>query len=243
MLYLGEYGGRVLRAFKGDKPYIVGAEITPEEAEKWPIANRKALFNTHKVEWFGPPAGQPVQKPAPAKKATTPAKDKTTDTPSASTSGRRTMAFPNIKTGLTIRERGRAAFAALFLAGRQLASVIGFSIAQGGSSNITLVSIQMEDKNGNPVPGVQCIDIWLSDAATGIGITGTTASGAVAAGASGTDLGVLTTKKVTRVLTDANGKYILSITDTAKTLFYVAASLPANGSVYVSRQLVVGDYK
>lgn len=56
MAYYGEYGGRVLRKFNADKPYIVGAEITAEEAESWPVANRKALFNTHKVEWYGPSA-------------------------------------------------------------------------------------------------------------------------------------------------------------------------------------------
>ena len=153
------------------------------------------------------------------------------------------MAFPNTNKGFTIRERGRAAFSALFLAGKELASSIGFTYAQGGSSNITLVSLQLQNKDGNAVPGVQSLDVWLSDAATGIGLTGTTASGAVAAGASGTDIGVYTTKKAIRVTTDANGKYICSITDSAKTLFYVAAALPANGRVFVSRQLVTGDYK
>ena len=71
--YNGEYGGRVLRAFKADVPWIVGAEIPAEVAMTWPIANRKALFATHKVEWFGPPAGEK----APAKVAKAPAKPKT----------------------------------------------------------------------------------------------------------------------------------------------------------------------
>ena len=152
------------------------------------------------------------------------------------------MSFPNSKTGFTVRERGRASYAGLWLAGRQLAGTIGFAVAPGASANIALVSIQMEDKNGNPVPGIQTLDIWLSDAASGIGLTAVTASGTVGVGASGTILGALTASKALRVLTDANGLCILSITDTANTDFYVAASLPANGSVFVSRKLRTGDY-
>jgi hypothetical protein len=51
----GEYGGRVLRSFKADVPYIEGAEITAEAAMKWPLGNRRALHELHKVEWYGPP--------------------------------------------------------------------------------------------------------------------------------------------------------------------------------------------
>lgn len=51
----GKFGGRVLRAFKADVPFIVDAEITAEKAETWPVANRKALFEAGKVEWYGSP--------------------------------------------------------------------------------------------------------------------------------------------------------------------------------------------
>lgn len=67
MTYHGEYGGRVLRKFVGGGvQWIPGAAITPEQAMEWPLANRKALYNTHKVEWYGPPADAPVQRPAPS---------------------------------------------------------------------------------------------------------------------------------------------------------------------------------
>lgn len=116
-----------------------------------------------------------------------------------------------------------------------------FVIATGGSANICLVTIQVVDADGAAIAGVAQLDVWLSDASTGIGLTATTASGAVGAGASGTDLGVLTTKKATRVLTDATGKYILSITDSAKTHFYVAACV--GGRVAnVSAQLAGASY-
>jgi hypothetical protein len=110
-----------------------------------------------------------------------------------------------------------------------------------GSANVCLVTVQLKDGLGNNCTGPYVLDVWLSDASTGIGLTATTASGAVAAGASGTDLGVLTTKKANRVLTDAAGKYILSITDTSKTGFYVAASTALN-MVGVSSQLVTANY-
>lgn len=56
MRYFGEYGGRCLRKFSGGgKTFIPGAELSAEEVESWPIANRRALFNTHKVEWYGQP--------------------------------------------------------------------------------------------------------------------------------------------------------------------------------------------
>lgn len=153
------------------------------------------------------------------------------------------MAFPNVKSGFTVRERGRAAYGALWLAGKQFIAMLGFAFAQGASSNITLVTIQAEDKNGNPIAQQTALDVYLSDSATGAGVTATTASGAVAAGSAGVDLVDLTAKKFKKVLTDNTGKYVLSITDTAKTGFYVCAVNPAIGVVSVSRQLTAADYK
>src|SRR5690349_2854728 len=101
--------------------------------------------------------------------------------------------------------------------------------AAPGSANVSLVTFQLKDGAGNNLANVTEMDVWLSDAATGIGLTATTASGAVAAGASGADLGDLTVKKAKRVATDATGKYILSITDTGKTGFYPACSIPGTG--------------
>jgi hypothetical protein len=114
--------------------------------------------------------------------------------------------------------------------------------AAAGSANVCLVTFQVKDGGGNNVASPTELDVWLSDAATGIGLTGTTASGTVAAGASGTDLGDLTVKKSKRVLTDATGKYILSITDTGKTGFYPCCAIPGTGKAQVGAQLVTGNY-
>lgn len=111
-----------------------------------------------------------------------------------------------------------------------------------GSTNIAIVTITVKDGTGAAVTRPIALDIWLSDAATGLGITATTASGAVAAGAAGTDLVDLTSKKVKRVITNASGVYNLSITDTAKTGFYVAACVPSVSKIFVSTQLQTASY-
>lgn len=109
-----------------------------------------------------------------------------------------------------------------------------------GSANVCLVTIQLKDYAGNALSAVRNLDVWLSDAASGAGLTATTASGAVAAGASGADIGTYTTKKALRVQTNASGVYILSITDTSKTLFKVCAQVGNSAPVIVT--LITANY-
>lgn len=144
--------------------------------------------------------------------------------------------------GFINRQRGKWAFASLFLAGKQLTANLIYTIV-AGAANVSTIKIQAADGEGHAIAGVHELTVWLSDASTGIGLTGTAASGTVQAKAnSGTDLGVLTAKKALRVLTLADGSYTLEITAAAKTGYYVAASVPATGNVVVSRVLVAGDY-
>lgn len=117
-----------------------------------------------------------------------------------------------------------------------------FAAAAGGT-NVAEVTITVKDAAGATIAGVFNLDVWLSDAATGAGLTGTTASGTVTAkSASGAVIGTDTSKKALRVQTLATGVFILEITDTAKTGFYVCAQLPSVGSTKVSAQLVTGSY-
>lgn len=112
----------------------------------------------------------------------------------------------------------------------------------GASANICNVSYQLQDIRGNPISTVFGFDLYLSDAATGIGLTATTASGGIAAvTADGTILGVLTTSKALGVTTNASGLFVLAITDTAKTLFYPCASIPS-GATQVGAQLTTASY-
>lgn len=123
-----------------------------------------------------------------------------------------------------------------------VASTMTFAPAAGGA-NVSEVTVTMKDGSGGTVAAVQHLDLWLSDAATCEGLTGTTASGAVAAKtASGTDITAYTAKKALRVQTLATGVYILSITDTAKTGFFVCGQAPGTGKAVASAQLVTGNY-
>lgn len=99
-------------------------------------------------------------------------------------------------------------------------------VASTNGTNSTKVTFQLVDHEGNSVAAVRTFLITLSDDATnGAGLTATTASGAVAAGASGADMGALTAKKALIVQTNASGVYVLTITDTLKTAFTVVANL------------------
>ena len=106
-----------------------------------------------------------------------------------------------------------------------------------------LVTITVKDANGDTLAGVYNLDVWLSDAATGAGLTGTSASGTVTAKtASGAVVGTYSAKKALRVQTLATGVFILEITDTAKTAFYVCAALPTSGEAQVATVLATADY-
>jgi hypothetical protein len=109
-----------------------------------------------------------------------------------------------------------------------------------GASNITNVTIQLKNGSGTNLANAAIVDLWLSDAATGLGITGTAASGTPAP-TTGTILGIATAKKAWRVVSDAAGKIVLEITDTGKTGFYVAVG--ANDTIIgISAQLVTANY-
>ena len=119
---------------------------------------------------------------------------------------------------------------------------ITFAPAAGGT-NVCEVTIAVKDAAGVTLAGIRNLEVWLSDAATGAGLTATSASGTVTAkAASGTVLTALTAKKHIVVQTKADGIFILEITDTAKTGFYVAAALPSTGAPIISVQLVTGNY-
>lgn len=113
----------------------------------------------------------------------------------------------------------------------------------GASANIANVSFQVADLKGNAVAQVFNFDIWLSDAATGAGLTATTASGGVAAVATdGLVWSVATASKAIRVQTNAVGLFVLAITDTAKTGFFPAAQNVNSGEAVVGAQLTTASY-
>ena len=130
----------------------------------------------------------------------------------------------------------------IYMKGRPF-NMVGTPVAQSGGSNQTFITIQLTDFDGNNIVGVYNFDVWLSDAVSGAGLTATTASGAVAnSGTGGADLAVYTAKKALYVQTDATGKYVLAITDTAKTAFKVFAINPSDGQATLVSTLLTANY-
>lgn len=126
--------------------------------------------------------------------------------------------------------------------GSEVVTGFTFSAAAGGA-NVSEVTITAVNSKGNTVTGAHIFDVWLSDAATGAGLTGTTASGTVTVKAdSGAVVGTYTAKKALRVQTLATGVFILEITDTSKTAFYPCAQVPGTGITKVGTVLATGDY-
>jgi hypothetical protein len=125
--------------------------------------------------------------------------------------------------------------------GQILPGKIGFGIAPG-AANHTVITITVQDNGGNPITGVPFdLDIILSDAATGVGLTATTPSGGFSI-TTGTLLNTYVASKAAYVQTDGNGVVVMNITDTAKTGFFVMVQAGQQPVPAVSRQLVTGDY-
>jgi hypothetical protein len=123
-----------------------------------------------------------------------------------------------------------------------IAANVTFAYASA-AANVSEVTITVVDAAGTAIAAPFSTEWWLSDAATGLALTGTTASGTVAAkSASGEDRSVLTAKKHTAVQTLATGIYILEITDSAKTTFYPCALVPGTGATAVGAIMASGDY-
>lgn len=110
-----------------------------------------------------------------------------------------------------------------------------------GAANVCEITVQAKDANGTNIAHAVPLLVWLSDSATGAGLTATAASGTVQAKAGSQDLGVLTAKKALMVQTSAAGAYVLEITDTAKTAFKVCVQ-SLNGELPTIATLITADY-
>ena len=145
-------------------------------------------------------------------------------------------------TGIVKRLRGTFVFQSLMLGAKRFANSIEVAIA-AGAANVCEITLTVADPDGNAIAGTHVVDVWLSDAATGLGLTATSASGTVGVKATtGTEIAAPVAKKSLRVATKSDGTAVISITDTAKTGFYLAASVPGINDTMVTRQLVTSDY-
>ena len=130
----------------------------------------------------------------------------------------------------------------LKMGGVEVPAACSFSYASA-AANVSEVTVTVLGADGLILAGVWTLVLHLSDAATGVGLTGTAASGTVnAKAASGTDHAALTAKKSLLVQTLAAGTYILEITDSSKTGYYPSASVTGSGALSIGAQMVSGDY-
>jgi hypothetical protein len=150
----------------------------------------------------------------------------------------------DVESGGAFKIAGTAVTASAAELNGDSAKVTTFTMAAASAAaNVSEVTITAKDAAGATLAGVHNFDLWLSDAATGAGLTGTAASGTVTAkSASGEVVGTYTAKKALRVQTLATGIFILEITDTGKTAYKVAAAAPGTGKTVVGITLETGDY-
>lgn len=109
----------------------------------------------------------------------------------------------------------------------------GATIAVGTeATDVINVDIDLTDADGNNVTAITAVHAYLSDAATGSGVSGTAPSGGVAEGTNG-KLAETVANKVFILLSDATGNVDIDLTDTGTPTFYLVVVLPT-GKVVVS---------
>lgn len=102
------------------------------------------------------------------------------------------------------------------------------------SVNTINVAVQLKDAHGNNIAQPVNCKAYLSDSATGLGITGTPATSAIAIGTNGYILATLVTEVMVDVLTNAAGQFDLNLIQTASpTTEYLVLILP-DGNILVS---------
>lgn len=118
--------------------------------------------------------------------------------------------------------------------GKKAPSNLTIALAASTTTDGMTITITAKDGDGETLPQVVVFDLWMSEAATGVGLTGDTYSGDLTASV-GTILGALTAKKAWRVQTAATGIFTATLVASANPADqYAAASLPTTGAVVVS---------
>lgn len=109
-------------------------------------------------------------------------------------------------------------------------------VAGSEDTNVVNVAIQLyADADGTiELDNVASVEIWISDAATGIGLAATAPDGGFAIGTDGDILAELVTSKFAIVQSEADGDIDIDVTESGTDTFYVALRVPATGRVFVS---------
>jgi len=115
-------------------------------------------------------------------------------------------------------------------------AIVTFTIAIAASAttdgmDITITAV---DENGDTVAGLRDLMMWMTDAATGAGLTADSFSGDLTAG-TGAIIGALTAKKAWMLQTGATGVFVGTLVDSANPAdVYVAVRDPVGGLPIVS---------
>jgi hypothetical protein len=111
---------------------------------------------------------------------------------------------------------------------------VTIALAASGTTDGMDITFTVVDAAGAAIAEVHMLEWWISEAATGIGLTGDTYSGDVTT-TTGTEYQQITDKKHYTGLTDANGVLVaLAVASANPADQYVACKHPATGLVLVS---------
>lgn len=100
-----------------------------------------------------------------------------------------------------------------------------------GATNGMLITITVQDADGNTLAGIYSLEVYMSEASTGIGLTADTYSGDLVASTGGIGA-VRTSKKAWLLQTAATGIFAGTLTDSAKPADqYVVVVLPSGQRV------------
>jgi hypothetical protein len=109
-----------------------------------------------------------------------------------------------------------------------------------GAANVVNLTFTVNDAAGVAVAKPTFIDVWLSDAATGLAITAHVADSITAS--TGSVWHVNTAAASLRLQTSAAGVATIVVTDTHKTATYACAALGIDPRPNVIHLLATGDY-
>lgn len=114
------------------------------------------------------------------------------------------------------------------------AATVTVAIAASETTDGMDITVTVKDAAGATIAAVHALDLWMSEAATGIGLTADTYSGTLTA-STGAILTTLTAKKHFSVVTAATGIFVGTLVDSANPVDqYVVVKNPFDSKVVVS---------
>lgn len=149
------------------------------------------------------------------------------------------------KTGFGSRRRTTDVMASAIIGGHVIPTQLTFTFSQNATQYYSDCEIAVCNNEGQVIPGVHVIDVYISSLATGLDViaTGPATSFALKTNG-GATIAAITANKVLKLATLDTGKVTVTLADdVTPVLLYVAGVLPSCGKVQVSRKTVAGDYK